>query len=405
MTVLMPWKICTQMESRAAFIEDYQRGDVSVSELCRRHGISRKTGYKWISRFNAEGLRGLSCRSRAPRNSPHRSSKKLESSVIEVRREHPVWGGRKIRRVLQNEGFDGDLPAPSTVTNILRRHGLLGQGTRNGSPPLRRFERSEPNDLWQMDFKGWICMDKNKRCYPLTVLDDHSRYNLVLKACAGETDLLVRTHLTEAFRRYGLPRQILCDHGNPWGRRRVDRFDLRAGVTRLYVWLTRLGVDMIHGRVCHPQTQGKEERFHRTLNAEVLQRESLWRNLGHCQQAFDHWQKIYNQKRPHDSLNEETPSSRYRLSLRSYPETLPDPQSFYLSEDTVRTVKSKGEITFKNHFFYIGNAYVGSPVALRPRATDVWEVFYCWKSLGTVDLSKTNKQKGRYHSIKEHQKV
>lgn len=393
------------MESRTAFIEDYLRDDLSISELCRRHQISRKTGYKWIARFKAAGLSGLADRSRAPHRRPRRSRADVEASVVCVRKEHPAWGGRKIRKVLQNEGFEGTLPASSTVTNILRRHNLLGEGTRNGSAPIKRFERPEPNDLWQMDFKGWIGIDKGKRCYPLAALDDHSRYNVILKACSNESESQVRPHLIEAFRRYGLPRQILCDHGNPWGRRRIDAFDLQSGVTKLYVWLTRLGVEVIHGRVCHPQTQGKEERFNRTLDVEVLQRESLWRDLRHCQQAFDYWRRVYNEKRPHDSLGEQTPSSRYKLSLRSYPEVLPEPESFYLSDDSIRTVKSKGEITFRNHFFYIGNAYVGSPVALRPRAADVWEVFYCWKSLGTVNLQQTNKKKGRYHSIRAHSKV
>ena len=393
------------MESRERFIIDHSGDDLSFSELCRRHGISRKTGYKWLARHRAQGLAGLCDLSRRPHTSPTHSLPEVEASVLSVRREHPVWGGRKIRRVLQNEGFDaGLLPAASTITNILRRHGLLGGGTRNGSLDVKRFEREEANDLWQMDFKGWIQTGKS-RCYPLTVLDDHSRYNLILKACSSEKDAQVRPHLIEAFERYGLPRQILCDHGNPWGRRRLDLEDLQVGITKMQLWLTRLGVELIHGRVCHPQTQGKEERFHRTLKAEVLDRESFWRDLKHCQGAFDHWQKIYNEKRPHDSLDGETPSNRYRLSKRSYPGSLPEAESFYLEQDVIKKVKSKGEITFKNHFFYIGNAYVGSPVALRPRAADVWEVFYCWKSIGEINLKETHKQKGRYHSIRTHKKV
>lgn len=393
------------MESREQFVSDYARGDLSLSELCRRHGISRKTGYKWIKRFKEFGVDGLQDQSRSPHTSPKRSADKLEQAVIAIRREHPAWGSRKIRKILQNEGHEGALPAASTITSILRRHQLLGGGTRNGASAIQRFERREPNDLWQMDFKGWIHIDKGKRCYPLTVLDDHSRYNLILQACSGETYEEVRPHLIDAFRRFGLPRQILCDRGNPWGRRSPQSYEVMGGVTKMEGWLTRLGVEIIHGRVCHPQTQGKEERFHRSLNVEVLRCESLWRDLEHCQAAFDYWQKIYNEKRPHDSLDSETPSTRYQLSTRSYPETLPDPESFYLEDDELRKVKSKGEITFKNHFFYIGNAYIGSPVALRPRAADVWEVYYCWKSLGFVNLKNITKQKGRYHCIKHPNEV
>lgn len=394
------------MESRERFIIDWGRADLSFSELCRRHGISRKTGYKWLSRYEEKGIAGLSNQSRRPHVSPYRSPPEIEEAVVNIREEHPVWGGRKIRRVLANEGWKAEqLPAASTITNILRRHDLLGPGTRGGSPDMQRFERSEPNDLWQMDFKGWIHIDHGRRCYPLTVLDDHSRYNLILKACSSEKDSQVRPHLIAAFERFGLPRQILCDHGNPWGRYRGNLLDLQTGITRMQLWLTRLGVELIHGRVCHPQTQGKEERFHRSLKAEVLDRESLWRDLDHCQSAFDHWQKVYNEKRPHEALDMDTPCSRYRLSHRAYPERLPDVESFYLKEDVIRKVKSKGEITFSNHFFYIGNAYVGSPVALRPRAADVWEVFYCWKSLGMINLKETHKKKGHYHSIRDHTEV
>lgn len=392
------------MESRANFISDYHRGQLSFSELCRRHGISRKTGYKWLSRYKESGAEGLADRSRRPLSHPKHSSEATEQAVVSIRREHPVWGGRKIRRVMANEGFEEPLPAPSTVSNILRRHGLLGDGTRAGSKPVQRFERAEPNDLWQMDFKGWIRLGNGKRCHPLTILDDHSRYNISLEACSRENERTVRPLLTKAFRRYGLPRQILCDHGSPWGTG-MNELGQQIGTPKLEVWLMRLGIELIHGRVRHPQTQGKEERFHRTLKAEVLDRESLWRDLTHCQNAFNHWQQIYNEKRPHDSLDEQTPSCRYRLSVRSYPEELPNPESFYLKEDELRTVKSKGEITFKNHFFYIGSAYTGSPVALRHRAAGVWEVYYCWKSLGLIDINKTHKQKGRYHRLQKPEKV
>ena len=270
----MTWKTCNVIEIRESFVSDYLRGGLSFVELCRRHQISRVSGYKWIGRYLRDGESGLSDRSRRPLSSPRRSGMDLEARVVSIRQEHPAWGGRKIRKVLENEGFEGALPAASTVSNILRRHGLLGLGTRQGSRPVERFERGEPNDLWQMDFKGWILLGDGRRCHPLTILDDHSRYSISLEACPGETESVVKPLLAKAFRRYGLPRQILCDHGNPWGRGPgSDR--RRPGTPRLEVWLMRLGVEVIHGRVRHPQTQGKEERFHRTLKAEVLDRESV----------------------------------------------------------------------------------------------------------------------------------
>ena len=395
----MPWKTCNVMESREAFVLDHSRGGLSFSELCRRHGISRASGYKWIGRHRAEGEKGLLDRSRRPASSPGKSSPELEAMVVSIRREHPVWGGRKIRRILQDRGCPGPVPAASTISSILRRHGLLGRGTREGSGPTERFERGEPNDLWQMDFKGWIRLDDGKRCHPLTILDDHSRYSISLEACAAETEPTVRPLLKKAFRRYGLPRQILCDHGNPWGKG-LGPDGRQQGTPRLEVWLARLGVEVIHGRVRHPQTQGKEERFHRTLKAEVLDRESLWLDHAHCQREFGKWRRLYNCERPHEALDLETPSSRYRPSTRSYPETLAPEESFYLDDDVVRRVKSKGEITFSNRFHYIGSAYAGAPVALRRRGSGVWEVYYCWKKLGIIDLKTTPKKKGRYHSIR-----
>ena len=397
----MGWQICDLMKARMMFIEDCERGSLSMTEVCRRHGISRKTGYKWLARYQQKGFEGLADESRRPRQSPFKSSELIEQSVLAVRAEHPCWGGRKIRRVLINEGMaPGEAPAASTVTNILRRHGKLGAGTREGAPDFKRFERREPNDLWQMDFKGHFAMDMGRRCHPLTVLDDHSRYNLVLEACRGESIRDVKPVLESAFRRYGLPRQILCDHGNPWGKG-LNEFGEIAGTPALVVWLTRLGVHVIHGRVRHPQTQGKEERFHRTLAAEVIRSEELWRNHRHCQEAFDSWRVIYNHKRPHESLGMETPSERYRLSERSYPELLPPPESFYLEDDELRRVKSKGEITFRNRFFHVGNAYRGEVIALRRTGEQRWDIYHCWKRLGTADFSLPAKAKGRYHTIRK----
>ena len=396
----MSWQICDMMKARKSFIEDCERGSLSIAEVCRRHGISRKTGYKWLTRYEQKGVDGLVDESRRPLQSPLKSSKATEEEVLKVRAEHPCWGGRKIRRVLINEGFDiGGVPAASTVTNILRRHGQLGAGMRENATAFKRFERGEPNDLWQMDFKGHFGMDKGRRCYPLTVLDDHSRYNLVLEACKGERIGHVQPVLKRAFMRYGLPRQILCDHGNPWGKG-LNEFGRLIGTPKLVVWLTRLGVQVIHGRVRHPQTQGKEERFHRTLKAEVLKSVALWRDYAHCQERFDSWREVYNNKRPHEALDMETPSCRYELSSRSCPEELPPPEGFYLDDDHLRRVKSKGEITFRNRFFHIGNAYRGEMIALRQVGELQWDIYHCWKPLGTADLSLKPKKKGRYHSIK-----
>jgi len=396
----MGWHIRDLMKAREEFVGDAKRGSLSHAEVCRRHGISRKTGYKWLSREQGNEEAGLADRSRRPHASPRRTAVELERRVTEIRLEHPSWGGRKIRAVLARAAAPGcPVPAASTVTDILRRQGLLGGGARNGAAAFVRFERSEPNDLWQMDFKGHFAMAGGSRCHPLTVLDDHSRYNVILKACGGETRAVVQPLLEEAFRRHGLPRQILCDHGSPWGVGPGE--ECRAARTGLSLWLMRLGIDLIHGRPRHPQTQGKEERFHRTLAVEVLARESVWKDLLHCQREFDRWSRIYNEVRPHESLGMKTPDEHYRLSPRGYPAQLPEAESYYLAEDELRKVRSKGEITFGNRTYAVGQALVGEVVALREGAGGCRDVYYCWKKLGVVDPSRATKSKGYQNRLFE----
>lgn len=396
----MAWHLKNLMEARTEFIEDLRSGVLTMSEACRRHGVSRKTGYKWQHRYSQGGLTALNDESRKPHKSPSKTSVELEELVLQIRRDHPVWGGRKIRRVLRNEGVSvDDLPAASTITNILRRHNMLGEGSRMGSSDIQRFERDTPNDLWQMDFKGNFLTRQSGRCYPLTVLDDTSRYNLILEACLGETRSIVQPILERAFERYGLPRQILCDHGNPWGKG-VGSDGGQIGTPGLEVWLLRLGVELIHGRVRHPQTQGKEERFHRTLKAEVLSQQTEWLNIESCQESFDRWRQIYNHKRPHEALGDDVPASKYHPSKRSCPKEVPSAGSYEVDGDEIRITRSKGEITFRNRTYYIGRGFVGEPVFLRQELDGCYGVYYCWKRIGKIDLTQPHKGKWYYNSIR-----
>jgi len=389
----MSWHVCNVMKARETFIQDWKSGVLSFTEVCRRHQISRKTGYKWLSRYQQGGVSGLCDESRKPARSPGRVQEEMELMVVALRKEHPCWGGRKIRAALLRAGVEGKVPSASTMSGIFRRHDLLGGGMREGAMPFKRFEREEPNDLWQMDFKGHFAMKGGSRCHPLTVLDDHSRYNLVLKACSGETRETVQEHLIAVFRRCGLPRQILCDHGSPWGTGLREDGGTN-GRTKLSVWLMRLGVDLIHGKPRHPQTQGKEERFHRTLGVEVLKRETVWRDLAHCQGAFDRWSRIYNEERPHEALGMRVPGDVYQPSRRSYPEQMAEVESYYLGGDELRQVRSKGEITFGNRTYAVGAALIGEVVALRPGAAGCYDVYYCWKKLGVIDPARAVKDKG-----------
>jgi transposase InsO family protein len=302
----------------------------------------------------------------------------VEAEVLRIRAQsNDAWGGRKIAKVMERTA-QAVVPAASTITQILRRHGKLEERAREHPGPYQRFEREQPNELWQMDFKGDFATGRG-RCHPLTVLDDHSRYALGLQACGNERDATVRERLVGVFRRYGLPDAMLMDNGSPWGDSGGQPF------TSFSVWLMRLGVRVTHGRPYHPQTQGKDERFHRTIKAEVVQGRHF-RDLAECQGAFDTWRHVYNYERPHQTLDYATPSERYRPSNRSFPEQLPAVE--YGPGDLVRKADEDGHISFKNHHVRVGRAFSGQFVALRPTTTEgVFSVHFCTKQIGTLDWS------------------
>ena len=373
----MPWRTLSVMDQRKEFVRLASGPGANVSELCRRFGISRGKGYKWLRRFAGEGRAGLADRSRRPHESPARTPARVEEAVLSVRAEsNNAWGGRKIAKVLERQGRL-DIPAPSTITEILRRHGKLEANAREHPGPLQRFEHETPNALWQMDFKGHFATAA-KRCHPLTVLDDHSRYSLGLEACADERDRTVRERLTCVFRRYGLPERMLMDNGSPWGDDRSNPF------TIFTAWLMQLGIGVSHGRPYHPQTQGKDERFHRTMKAEVLANNSF-ADLDAVQRRFDSWRHKYNHERPHQALGMNVPASRYRMSRRPFPEQLPE--IVYGEDEIVRKVDDNGKISFKNSQWRISKAFRGKPVALRATAEDgVMSVFFCTHRIATIDL-------------------
>ena len=373
----MPWTTCDVMKLKRDFVELAGREGSNVRELCRRFGISAPTGYKWLARHREHGPAGLEERPRVPLESPGRTPAEMEVRIVAARQAHPAWGGRKIKRWLEDRGV-GKVPSASTVTGILRRHGLLERPAGPSGTGWRRFERAAANELWQMDFKGWIRTRDGGPCHPLTVLDDHSRFNLLLEACGGETGGEVRPLLERAFAIHGLPAAILCDNGKPWG-------DSAGHFTKFEAWLVRMGVKVYHGRPRHPQTQGKEERFHRTLKAEVLSRTTEWRDLSHCRESFGAWREIYNHERPHEALGGAVPASRYRVSGRAMPERLPVPGEWYGGDEVVKKVGSKGAVFLRGVLWTIGEAFSGEEIALREAAEGRLEVYYCWKKLGAID--------------------
>ena len=390
----MPWKSISIMDSRQEFVRLALQGDVAVAELCRRFGVSRQTGFGYLRRYRTEGAAGLEDRSRRPQSSPQRSSAEIERQVVALRTAHPAWGGRKLARRLRDLGVD-DVPSPSTITEILRRHGLLDPDEASKHRPFQRFERSQPNQLWQMDFKGHIALDVG-RCHPLTVLDDHCRYALCLSACGDETLITVRERVTAIFQRYGLPDAMLADNGSPWGGRGGSGGDYTA----FEVWLMRLGVRMLHGRPYHPQTQGKEERFHRTLKVEVLQGRRF-ADLERCQVAFDAWRRIYNEERPHEALDLAVPASRYTPSQLSFPANLPDPA--YDTTDQVRRVGQDGYTSFKGHKLKLSQAFKGLDVAFRPTHIDgVFNAVFMRFTIAKLDLRDGETHIATVRHVSEH---
>lgn len=364
----MPWKVTTSMSVRHDFVVQALKDEATMSALCRAYGISRKTGYKWVGRYQAEGVAGLEERSRRPHTSPAQTSPEREAVIVAARQAHPAWGGRKLKAWLESQGQHG-LPTPSTITAIVGRHGLLDREEGPQHRPYQRFEREAANDLWQMDFKGHFALGNGQRCHPLTVLDDHSRFLVGLRACPDETGATVQTHLTDLFRHYGLPEAMLMDNGSPWGD------DAETRQTRLTVWLLRLGIGVHHGRPYHPQTQGKDERLHRTLHSEVLRWVSPY-DLADCQACFDPWRTLYNTQRPHEALGLQPPSARYQASPRPFPETLPP--LIYRPDDCLRKVDHYGKISFRNRPWRLGRAFGGDYVALRPDALQdgLFHVFF-----------------------------
>jgi transposase InsO family protein len=371
----MPWKEVSVMSARREFVQLADQPGANIAQLCRRFGISRNTGHRLLKRYQAAGQAGLQDRSRRPHRSPTQTASMIEQRVVQLRQQMH-WGGRKLRRRLQDMGVL-DAPAASTISDILRRHGLLDAGEADKHRAWQRFEQAEPNQLWQMDFKGHFAMARG-RCHPLTVLDDHSRFCVSLSACANERATTVQQRLTGSFRQYGLPERMLMDNGSPWGSAGYDT------LTVFTVWLIRLGIRPCHGRPYHPQTQGKEERFHRSLKAELL-RHRHFKDLAHCQREFDPWREVYNFERPHDSLNLEVPAKRYRASSRDFPERLPPIE--YAAHDEVRRVRARGDIFFKGYRLPICKALCDLPVALRPTSTDgQWQVYFCHQLITTLDL-------------------
>lgn len=373
----MPWQARSIMSMRQEFVSLASQEGANMRRLCRRFDISPPTGYKWLRRFEAGGWAGLVDQPRTPHTSPARTPVAMETQVLVVRDTHPTWGGRKIRAYLERAQVCA-VPSASTITAILRRHQRLDPAESASHRSVQRFQAAAPNELWQVDFKGHVATQQQGRVHPLSVLDDHSRYLIGLFACPGEKRRQVQQHLESVFIRYGLPQQILTDHGPPWGTAG------NGGWSTLEVWLLQLGVKLIHGRPYHPQTQGKVERFHRTLKAEVFTG-TLYLDLPSCQVACDQWRLHYNTDRPHEALALAVPAEHYQPSPRTMPQPLPGVE--YSPDDIVRRVKRDGYFAYQGGHFRLGRGWKGLQIALRPTGNpQIVAVYFGRYRLKELDL-------------------
>jgi transposase InsO family protein len=375
----MPWKALTMSEARTAFVALARSPGASVAAACRQFGISRKTGYKWLARHEADPDGPLDNLSRRPHSSPSRTAADLEARILAARDQYG-WGGRKLRALLRAEGLA--LPSSRTVTEVLRRHGRTAR-LPTAPAAVQRFERGAPNELWQLDFKGPVEVAR-RRLPVFTTVDDHSRYLLALEPCPDQTMATAWDILWRAFGEVGLPEAVLCDggfaaRGPGAGRVGLSWFDAR---------LVRLGIRPCHGRPYHPQTQGKAERLHGTLARE------LWpRARRDDEEAFRadlrRWRtQVYNTLRPHEALGDVPPVTRWRPSPRPRPVALPAVQ--YPAGAVLRKVMQRGEIAWRGFEVLAGAGLCGEWVRVEEEDTEL-VVRYSWKEIRRLPLSALTK--------------
>jgi len=350
----MPWQERPVKVLREAFVLSVLEQKQSMSAICREYGISRKTGYKWLDRFREEGT--LEEHSRTPQHQPNRIDPEVEGLILETRRQYPYWGARKIEAYLQRQGEVP--PSHRTIHRIIKKHDLVSPEASAKCRKMQRFEREASNELWQTDFKGEFLMEDQTWCYPLTILDDHSRFALRIEAKPNQQNVLGSFIAT--FREYGLPSALLSDNAACFT-------GLRGGYTEFERFLMDQDVLPIHCKFHHPQTQGKIERFHRTLKRELLLAGTVC-NLSEASELFSRWRQFYNEVRPHAALSNCTPAQRYQPSSRQFMEKVPSfdyPPAFRLHK-----VNDRGYLRFNRHQTYLSDTFINTVVQLVP---DEWQ--------------------------------
>lgn len=375
----MPWARTDSMSERVKFIATYLEYEVCFTDLCRDFGISRKTGYKWVRRYEAAGASALTDRSRAPHDHPNAVDEDVVEAIVVLRRKHPRWGPRKLRVVLARKWAREEVPAASTIGDILKRNGLVHSRRRiRRSSPYREQLRqySGPNAVWCADFKGHFPIGR-QRCHPLTISDGFSRYLLGCRALRCPVHRYTKDFFEAVFREYGLPQAIRTDNGPPFSSLAL------AGLSRLSVWWVRLGIRPERIMPGRPDQNGRHERMHSTLKAETAKPPRS--SFGAQQRAFDRFRLEYNQERPHEAIDQQVPASLYRPSLRAYPSYLP--QLEYPSRFETRLVYPNGVFSFFSMTqWYASVCLAGERVGLEPCQDGRWRVHYGFVPIGVLDL-------------------
>ena len=374
----MPWLETSPVEQRERFIRDQRLELYTMVELCARYGIRRKTGYKWLARFQEAGRQGLRDRSRAPHHCPHRISPQVAAVICAARRQHPSWGPAKLLAWLEPQHPALDLPAISTAGDLLARRGLVKKRRRRRHyqhPGVVPPTTTQPNDLWTADFKGHFRTRDGIYCYPLTIADQHTRYLLACHGLLSTKGHGVRPIFDRLFREYGLPRAIRTDNGVPFATTGIH------GLSQLNVWWLRLGIQ--HQRIlpASPHQNGAHERMHKALKGEAIRPPRS--SLPTQQRAFTAFRRLYNEERPHEALGGRPPAALYRPSAREYVGALPPVE--YPGHFIVKRVTNAGTIRLKKRLLFIANALKQHPVGLEEVDDGIWSIHFCNVLLGRVD--------------------
>lgn len=374
----MPWKDRGIETMREEFVQRVLAHEKSKAALCREYNISRPTGDKWIARYlNNESL---SNKSRTPHKIANKTDAATELFIVDYRKKYPAIGATKIHRMLKDEGKE-NIPCPRTINDIFKRNGLITKEASQAAKPYIRFEKSKPNEMWQADFKGHFLIENGFRCHPLDIIDDCTRFNLCCSPLGSETYSEVRQHMERIFSEYGMPKSFLCDNGNPWGTAQS------TGFTKFEVWLMELGILTLHGRILHPQTQGKEERFNGSLTREFL-KYTTFSDQEDATKKFAEYREFYNNKRPHHALGLDTPSKHYQSSERIYPSKIREWE--YNNGYDLRKVKSSGYVTIKGQGYFLSEAFGDKVIATREssKGANLINLYFREFIIGQINIEK-----------------